>query len=58
MESALATGDADTSLGIVCGLGWFWSMGGVVDDCWRWLTAGLALGSARTRASSSPVSSP
>jgi predicted ATPase/DNA-binding SARP family transcriptional activator len=48
MESALASADADTSLGIACGLGWFWSMGGVVDDCWRWLTAGLALGSAGT----------
>jgi hypothetical protein len=48
LESALASGDADTSLGIVCGLGWFWSMGGVADDCWRWLTASLALGQATT----------
>jgi len=43
IESALASADADTSLRIACGLGWFWSMGGVVDDCWRWLTASLAL---------------
>jgi predicted ATPase/DNA-binding SARP family transcriptional activator/tetratricopeptide (TPR) repeat protein len=48
LESALASGDADTSLGIVCGLGWFSSMGGVADDCWRWLTASLALGQAAT----------
>ena len=44
MESALASGDADTSLAIACGLGWFWGGGGVIDDCWRWLTASLALG--------------
>jgi predicted ATPase/DNA-binding SARP family transcriptional activator len=46
MESALAAGDSDASLGIACGIGWFWSMGGAigsVEDCWRWLTASLAL---------------
>jgi tetratricopeptide (TPR) repeat protein len=49
MESALADADADTSLGIACGLGWFWSIGGVaVDDCWRSLTSGLALGPTDT----------
>lgn len=46
MESALAAGDSDASLGIACGIGWFWAMGGAigsVEDCWRWLTASLAL---------------
>jgi predicted ATPase/DNA-binding SARP family transcriptional activator len=43
MESALASGDADTSLALACGLGWFWGGGGVIDDCWRWLTASLSL---------------
>jgi predicted ATPase/DNA-binding SARP family transcriptional activator len=48
IESALASADADTSLGIACGLGWFLGAADVVDDCWRWLTAGLALGPAAT----------
>ncbi len=46
MASALAAGDADASLGIACGIGWFWASGGAigsVEDCWRWLTASLAL---------------
>ena len=46
MESALAVGDPGTSLGIACGIGWFWAMAGVigsVEDCWQWLTASLAL---------------
>jgi len=43
MESALASGDADTSLALACGLAWFWGGGGVIDDCWRWLTASLSL---------------
>jgi predicted ATPase/DNA-binding SARP family transcriptional activator len=46
MESALAAADSDASLGIACGIGWFWAMGGTigsVEDCWRWLTASLAL---------------
>ena len=44
LESALASGDADTSLALACGLGWFWGGGGVIDDCWPWLTASLSLG--------------
>jgi predicted ATPase/DNA-binding SARP family transcriptional activator/tetratricopeptide (TPR) repeat protein len=46
MESALAAGDWDASLGIICGMGWFWAMGGAIGsagDGWQWLTAGLAL---------------
>ena len=46
MASALAAGDADASLGIACGIGWSWASGGAigsVEDCWRWLTASLAL---------------
>ena len=48
MESALAAGDAGTSLTIAFALGWFWGGGGVIDDCWRWLTASLALARAPT----------
>src|SRR5215470_17259091 len=46
MEAALAAGDADTSLAIIGGIGWFWAMAGMigsVEDCWRWVTASLAL---------------
>ena len=43
MEWALASGDADTSLAIICGLGWLWGVSGTLDDGWRWLTASLAL---------------
>jgi predicted ATPase/DNA-binding SARP family transcriptional activator len=46
MESALAAGDPDASLGIAWGIGWFWAAGGAigsVGDCWQWLTASLAL---------------
>ncbi len=57
IQSALGTGDADTALAIVCGLGWFWPMGvrvarldGAVDDCWGWLTAGLRLAGGRRTA--------
>src|SRR5262249_54996962 len=42
----LAAGDPGTSLGIACGIGWFWAMAGVigsVEDCWQWLTASMAL---------------
>ena len=46
MESALDSGNADTALAIVCGLGWFWNIGGVIDDWWRWLTASLNLARA------------
>ena len=50
MESALGAGDADTALAMACGLGWFWNMGGAVDDCWDWLTAGLSLAGGRRTA--------
>jgi predicted ATPase/DNA-binding SARP family transcriptional activator len=46
MESALAARDPEASLGIAWGIGWFWASGGAigsVEDCWRWLTASLAL---------------
>jgi predicted ATPase/DNA-binding SARP family transcriptional activator len=46
MESALAAGDPNASLGIARGIGWFWATGGAigsVGDCWQWLTASLAL---------------
>jgi predicted ATPase/DNA-binding SARP family transcriptional activator len=46
MESALAAGDSDAALTIVGGIGWFWATGGAIgsfEDCWRWLTASLAL---------------
>ena len=50
MESALGAGDADTALAMACGLGWFWNMGGAVDDCWDWLTASLSLARGRRTA--------
>lgn len=50
IKSALGTGDADTALAIACGLGWFWNMGGAVDDCWDWLTASLSLAGGRRTA--------
>ena len=45
MASALALGDPDAALGIAWGIGWFWATGGAISagDCWRWLTASLAL---------------
>ena len=47
VESALAARDQDASLAITCGIGWFWAAGGGAigsfEDCWRWLTASLAL---------------
>ena len=46
MGSALAMGDPDAALGIAWGIGWFWATGGAIGsagDCWRWLTASLAL---------------
>jgi predicted ATPase/DNA-binding SARP family transcriptional activator len=48
MEWALASGDADTSLAIICGLGWLWGVSGTLDDGWSWLTASLALEPADT----------
>jgi predicted ATPase/DNA-binding SARP family transcriptional activator len=44
MEWALDAGDADLALAITGGLGWYWNMGGRVDDTWRWLCASLMLG--------------
>jgi predicted ATPase/DNA-binding SARP family transcriptional activator/tetratricopeptide (TPR) repeat protein len=46
IDSALSEGDADASLAIACGIGWFWAMAGAigsVEDCWQWLTASLAV---------------
>ena len=48
MEWTLESADPDTALAIAGGLGWFWNMGGRIDDCWRWLTAALALSPAAT----------
>ena len=44
MEWTLRSGDYDTALAIACALGWYWNMGGRIDDCWRWLVEALALG--------------
>jgi tetratricopeptide (TPR) repeat protein len=43
-EWAIATGDADIACALTAGLGWFWNMGGRLDDTWKWLTAAVALG--------------
>ena len=44
MEWAVESGDADIVCAIAGGLGWFWNMGGRIDDTWRWITAALTLG--------------
>ncbi len=44
MEWAVESGDADIACAIAAGLGWFWNMGGRIDNTWRWITAALALG--------------
>jgi predicted ATPase len=44
MEWAIGRGDADAACAIVGGLGWYWNMGGRVDDTWRWIVAALSLG--------------
>ena len=44
MEWAVDAGDADIACAIAGGLGWFWNMGGRIDDTWRWITAALSLG--------------
>ncbi len=44
MEWAVESGDADIACAIAAGLGWFWNMGGRIDDTWRWITAALSLG--------------
>jgi predicted ATPase/DNA-binding SARP family transcriptional activator len=44
MEWAIRSGDADVACAIAGGLGWYWNMGGRIDDTWRWMTAALALG--------------
>ena len=44
MEWAVESGDADIACAIAGGLGWFWNMGGRIDDTWRWITAALSLG--------------
>jgi tetratricopeptide (TPR) repeat protein len=51
MDSALAAGDSEASLGIAGAIGWFWASGGAigsVEDCWRWLTASLAISESST----------
>jgi predicted ATPase/DNA-binding SARP family transcriptional activator len=44
MEWSLACGDADIACAITGALGWYWNMGGRIDETWQWLTAALALG--------------
>ena len=44
MEWAIVSGDADIACAIAAGLGWYWNMGGRVDDTWRWMNAALSLG--------------
>jgi predicted ATPase len=44
MAWAVESGDADIACAIAGGLGWFWNMGGRIDDTWRWITAALSLG--------------
>ncbi len=51
MDSALGAGDSEASLGIAGAIGWYWASGGAigsVEDCWRWLTASLALSESAT----------
>ena len=43
MEWSLEQRDSDLALAIANGLGWYWNMGGRIDDTWRWITATLAL---------------
>jgi predicted ATPase/DNA-binding SARP family transcriptional activator len=53
MESSLAAGDPGLSLGIACGIGWFWSMAGSIgsaEDCWQWILASLAVAPDQARA--------
>ena len=35
--------DTDLALAIANGLGWYWNMGGRIDDTWRWMTTAFAL---------------
>jgi predicted ATPase len=44
MEWAAESGDADIACAIAGGLGWFWNMGGRIDDAWRWIGVALSLG--------------
>ncbi len=43
MEWALEIENSDVALALANGLGWFWHMGGRLDETWRWMTAALAL---------------
>jgi predicted ATPase/DNA-binding SARP family transcriptional activator len=47
MEWAIDSGDADIACAIASGLGWYWNMGGRVDDTWRWMKAALSLGAPK-----------
>ena len=50
MEWAVESGDADIACAIAGGLGWFWNMGGRIDDTWRWITdRALARRAGRSR---------
>jgi predicted ATPase/DNA-binding SARP family transcriptional activator len=44
MEWAIDHGDADLACAIAGGLGWYWNMGGRLDDTWGWMKAALSLG--------------
>ena len=50
MEWSLEAGDSDLALAITNGLGWYWNMGGRIDDTWRWMTPALALPNRPIRA--------
>jgi predicted ATPase/class 3 adenylate cyclase len=43
LESAIASGDATTSLGIAVGAAWFWYLRGHWDEAGRWLGQSLAV---------------
>jgi ATP/maltotriose-dependent transcriptional regulator MalT len=43
LESAIASGDATTSLGIAAGAAWFWYLRGHWDEAGRWLGQSLAV---------------
>jgi predicted ATPase len=44
MAWAVESEDADIACAIAGGLGWFWNMGGRIEDAWRLITAALSLG--------------
>jgi predicted ATPase/DNA-binding SARP family transcriptional activator len=44
IEWAIASGEADIACAIAGGLGWYWNMGGRIDETWQWIEAALSLG--------------